>query len=76
MIDKIRMWKVETSKGIFPYEWFDSEEKLNQKTFPEYESFYSKLKAANVSKVEYDREKLDFENSIQSGNLNNFGEYM
>ena len=28
-------------KGVFPYEWFDSLEKLNQKKFPKHEDFRS-----------------------------------
>ena len=31
-------------KGVFPYEWFDKIEKLNETEFPDYESFISTLR--------------------------------
>ena len=32
-------------KGIFPYEWFDSIEKLDYTSLPEMEDFYSTMKS-------------------------------
>ena len=36
-------FKVQTPKGCFPYEWFDSLEKLNYKGLPPQSDFYSTL---------------------------------
>ena len=46
---------LERRKGIFPYEWFDSIDKLHETTLPPKISFYSKLKKVvleikNISK--------------------------
>ena len=40
-------------KGFFPYEWFDSIEKLNVSQLPPIDSFWSKLKNHNVLSVDY-----------------------
>ena len=42
-------------KGFFPYEWFDSAEKMNESQLPPIESFWSKLKNHNVLSVDYDK---------------------
>jgi hypothetical protein len=41
------------SKGIFPYEWYDSIDKLNEKSLPPIESFYSKLNDEGISQADY-----------------------
>ena len=48
---------------VFPYEWFDNLEKLNNKELPAYESFFSKLRNINPLEKDYD----DFENLTTSG---------
>jgi len=40
-------------KSFFPYEWFDSYEKLNYPGLPEYEDWYSKLKRNILTMPEY-----------------------
>ena len=40
-------------KSIFPYDWFDSEEKLQYKSLPPIEDFYSTLYEANITKEDY-----------------------
>jgi hypothetical protein len=40
-------------KGIFPYEYFDSFNVLQEKSLPPYDSFYSKLNNTNISTEEY-----------------------
>ena len=41
-------------KGVFPYEWFDSFEKLNETEFPQHSAFISNLNAGkNISNDEY-----------------------
>ena len=42
----------ERRKGIFPYEWFDSIDKLHETTLPPKEAFYSKLKQIGITDKE------------------------
>ena len=39
-------------KGVFPYEWFDSYEKLSATKFPDHEAFRSRLSGVEVVKVD------------------------
>ena len=49
-----RAYGCELQKLAFPYEWFDSFEKLNHKGPVKYEEFYSSLKGSiNISQEEY-----------------------
>ena len=48
----LKAYGCETPKGIFPYEWFDSEEKLMQNHLPKPEEFYSRLTNDNPIKTE------------------------
>ena len=49
-------------KGIFPYEWCENYEKLENATqFPNHEDFYSSLRLANVSVDDYQFGKQCFE---------------
>ena len=43
---------LERRKGIFPYEWFDSIDKLHETTLPPKEAFYSKLKQSGITDKE------------------------
>ncbi|XP_020608918.1 uncharacterized protein LOC110047502 [Orbicella faveolata] len=40
-------------KGVFPYDWFDSFDKLSQDHLPPIESFYSTLNGSGISKEDY-----------------------
>lgn len=42
-------------KGVFPYDWFDCEDKLDKKSLPSIEAFYSKLDNDELSEKDYDR---------------------
>ena len=44
---------LERRKGIFPYEWFDSLDKLYETTLPPKGAFYSKLKQSGITDKEY-----------------------
>ena len=44
-------------KGVFPYDWFDNIEKLNEKNLPPKEEFYSKLNDEDVSDEDYEHAK-------------------
>ena len=58
-------------KGIFPYEWFDSLDKLEQIEFPDYECFRSKLKgldsASDAKGVE--RSEQDGDDELRGVNI-------
>lgn len=43
----LKAYNAPLNKGYFPYEYFDSLEKLNSREFPLYEHFYSSLKGKN-----------------------------
>ena len=45
--------KLAKRKGVFPYDWFNSLEKLNYKSLPPKEEFYSLLKGEGISEEEY-----------------------
>ena len=44
----LKAYHAEESKSYFPYEWFDSTEKLNHPCLPPYEAFWSELKKRNT----------------------------
>ena len=54
----LKAYGCDEPKGIFPYEWFDSFEKLKYPKLPEPEDFYSKTKKDNPIKTEADNKKL------------------
>ena len=56
-----RAYGCELQKLAFPYEWFDSFEKLNHKGPVKYEEFYSSLKGGiTISQVEYQNFRDEF----------------
>ena len=55
----LKAYDVEESKSYFPYEWFDDVGKLDYPALPPYESFYSRLKNANVLDVEHSEWRED-----------------
>ena len=44
----VKAYECETVRSWFPYEWFDTHEKLDFRGLPEYEEWYSKLKGGYV----------------------------
>ena len=44
-------------KGVFPYDWFDSIEKLKYKELPPIEEFYSQLSGEGISEEDYQHVK-------------------
>ena len=55
---------LERRKGIFPYEWFDSMDKLKNTELPPKEAFYSKLKQNSITDKEY-KQALDCWNKTE-----------
>ena len=50
-------------KGYFPYEWFDTPNKVDEQQLPSYNDFCSKLKNSNPLHKEYD----DFQKLLNTG---------
>ena len=48
---------LERRKHIFPFEWFDSVDKLHETTLPPKEAFYSNLKQSGITDKEYKQAK-------------------
>ena len=48
-------FKLVTQKGVFPYEFLDSLDKLNTKGLPKKEDFYSTLNESGISDKDYER---------------------
>ena len=49
-----RLLELAKRKGVFPYDWFDSIEKLKYDRLPPIEEFYSSLNEEGITKDEYD----------------------
>ena len=58
-------------KGVFPYDWFDNIEKLNEEKLPDIEEFYSKLNDENISEADYEHAQ----NVWKKFNIKNMKEY-
>ena len=58
----LKVYKTKEIKGFFPYEWFDCPEKMNNKEFPTYDSFFSILRSKNPLEKDYN----DFQNLVNS----------
>ena len=48
-------------KGVFPYDWFDSFDKLNATQLPPKEAFYSKLSDEDITEDNYQHAKKVWE---------------
>ena len=59
----LKAYKTKETKSFFPYEWFDCPEKMNNKKFPPYDSFFSILRNSNPLEKDYN----DFQNLVNSG---------
>ena len=46
-----------TRKGVYPYEYMDSPEKLNERQLPPKDTFYSKLNEEHISDKDYEHAK-------------------
>lgn len=60
-----------TRKGVFPYEYIDSEERLDETCLPSRETFYSSLNEETVSAVDY----AHAQNVWERFSLRTLGEY-
>ena len=59
----LKAYKTKETEGVFPYEWFDCPEKMNNKEFPPSDSFFSILRNNNPLQKYYN----DFQNSANCG---------
>ena len=58
-------------KGIYPYEYMDSWERLHENTIPPKEAFYSELNLENITDKDYEHVKKVW----QAFEIKNLGEY-
>ena len=59
----LKAYKASETKGFFPYEWFDSPDKLESEKLPPYEAFFSRLRNNNP----LDKDFKDYQNLKSSG---------
>ena len=59
----LKAYKTKETKGFFPYEWFDSPEKLHATFLPPWNCFFSKLRNYNPLEKEF----TDFTKLLNSG---------
>ena len=59
----LKAYKTTETKGFFPYEWFDSPEKLTYPTLPPYDEFFSRLPNCNP----LDKAYSDYQSFVNSG---------
>ena len=72
LADLYKSYNIQTLKGHFPYQRFDSLNKLKVPHLPLHEEFYSILKNSNISLEEYQKCKEEwFEQSMET-----FGDYV
>ena len=48
-------------KGVYPYEFKEDWEKINETSLPEKEEFYSNLNMADITNLDYNHAKIFFE---------------
>ena len=49
----IKAYKCKLEKGFFPYDYFNSYDKINNTEMPPHEAFFNKLKNKNITDEEY-----------------------
>ena len=59
----LKAYKTAETKGVFPYEWFDCTQKMNDGELPPYDAFFSKLRNVNPLEKDYS----DYQNVLSSG---------
>ena len=64
----LKIFNCSENKSFFPYDWFDSKEKLINTSLPPYEAFFSSLKNKNVLEENLD-EKHGKENYLKLKNI-------
>ncbi|XP_044740082.1 uncharacterized protein LOC123301410 [Chrysoperla carnea] len=50
-------YKLLTRKGVFPYDYVDNLDKLNERSLPPIDSFFNKLNEFNISDIDYNHAK-------------------
>ena len=49
----LKAYKTSETKGVFPYDWFDHRDKLQNTELPPFDAFYSKVRSCNPLEAEY-----------------------
>ena len=72
----VKAYTGKSVKHIFPYEWFDSIEKLYDTEFPPIEAFSSKLKGTKCNENIYNHYKKGFDFLREEGDIINMKDYL
>ena len=75
----LKAYQIEEAKGYFPYEWFDSFDKLDNETLPLPEHFYSALKKKNTlgeTEEEIQKNYEEVKSIWQLKNMKTFRQYL
>lgn len=67
-----KSYSVKTPKGLFPYQWFDSLQKLKKKKLPSRKKFHNVLTNSTISRKMYNQCKEVW----NQHKMKNFGEYL
>ena len=59
----LKAYRTSETKGFFPYEGFDTHDKMQNTKLPPYDAFHSKLRSCNPLEAEY----TDYVNLLKSG---------
>ena len=70
----LKAYGCDIPKGVFPYEWFDSLEKLDCTSLPEMKDFYSTMKMSNPLESESEYEEL--RNLWNKNGMRTFRDYL
>ena len=68
----LKAYDCTAQKGHFPYEWFDSLDKLDFDSLPSHEAFYSSLRNSNITEAEYEHCLSVWQNE----NMRTFRDYL
>ena len=69
--NKLNKFVMLLRKGVYPYEYMDGWNKLNETSIPNKESFYSNLTMENITETDY----IHANNVFKTFKLNNLGNY-
>ena len=59
----LKAYRTSETEGLFPYDWFDHLDKMQNTELPQYDAFYSKFRSCNPLEAEY----TDYGNLVKSG---------
>ena len=70
----LKAYGCDIPKGIFPYEWFDSFDKLDHTSLPDMQDFYSTL--SNTNPLKSEAEYLELKEIWSTQGMQTFKDYL